>query len=73
MISLYLLYTKSNLTHYKTGGQLWKRRSVVAVWLYIEIKYYFYTKIFGIGMKDGFFQKEQLNWGETHKETALRR
>lgn len=67
MISL-LLYTKSNLTHYKTGGQPMEKAVIVAVWLYIEIKYYFYTKIFGIGMKDGFFQKEQLNWEKLIKK-----
>lgn len=69
MISL-LLYTKSNLTHYKTGGQPMEKAVSCGgvVILYIEIKYYFYTKIFGIGMKDGFFQKEQLNWEKLMKK-----
>ena len=71
MISL-LLYTKSNLTHYKTGGQpMEKAVSCGGVVIYRN-KILLLYKNFRNRYEGWVLPKGTVELGETHEETALR-
>ena len=48
------------------------RQQVAAVWLYLEVRSFYYIKIIKINMKGWVLPKGTVEEGEEYKETAIR-